>query len=474
MSTNIYFEAQDDAFQLCGQHALNNLLQGAYFTAFDLGDIGAKLDEQEQMLYNDFTKSIRKQSLYRNVSLSGSFSIDVLIAALNQINLHALSLSHPQCSSVQQHPETENGFIINYNGHWMSYRKLNNIWYNLNSITNYKFIQAQPVQISEIYLTTTLSKLYKNGYQIFVIRGQLPLDNSNASKMEELKNDYKYYKSEDIKTHSILYKLSQEKIEIYNEKQMLIALNKQKEFENNNYKFEKGFHIKWNIKPIETRDINKILHFQQYKCATCTNRLVSNFLSKTSYYLCEYLGTMHCRQCHKKDKAIIPSQVLNNLNYKTLNVCINTKEFLDKMYFIPCITIHMFNYNNKKIIKSKKLKKLKTILYELKGIKKCMCDENKLLNKSYIYDGLLSLNDIVNILTLNTLNKMEIFVNKLKIHIVKQCNICKLKGDICKICKDKNNRIYPFMCDKIISCNKCMNKYHQKCWNLKNNCVKCM
>ncbi len=142
--------------------------------------------------------------------------------------------------------------------------------------------------------------------------------------MEELKNDYKYSKFSIIKTHNILYKLSEIKCEEYNQKQMLLAIEKQKQFEmeQNNYKFEKGFHIKWNIKPIETRDTNKILQKQNYKCATCNAKLVSNFLSKTSYYLCEYLGNMHCIKCHKKDKAIIPSQILNNFNYKSLNVYI--------------------------------------------------------------------------------------------------------------------------------------------------------
>ena len=131
-SYEVYFEAQDEESALCGQHAINNLLQGAYFTAVDLGHIGTKLDEQEQSLYsideneneNDDEKLSEETSSsngynnnhnntqnnnkqihgrkrkYSNVSMEGLFSVDVLITALKQINIDALPLSHPQCSSA--------------------------------------------------------------------------------------------------------------------------------------------------------------------------------------------------------------------------------------------------------------------------------------------------------------------------------------------------------------------------------------
>ena len=120
-SQEIYFEAQDEETALCGQHAINNLLQGAYFTAIDLGAIGAKLDEQEQNLLsinedeklsteipnknnNIFTDDQQqpqtRERKYSNVSMEGLFSVDVLITALKSIKIDALPLSHPQCSSA--------------------------------------------------------------------------------------------------------------------------------------------------------------------------------------------------------------------------------------------------------------------------------------------------------------------------------------------------------------------------------------
>ena len=44
----LYFERQVAA--LCGQHCLNNLLQGAYFTEIDLAEIAQDLDRKEKAL----------------------------------------------------------------------------------------------------------------------------------------------------------------------------------------------------------------------------------------------------------------------------------------------------------------------------------------------------------------------------------------------------------------------------------------
>eukprot|EP01084_Bolivina_argentea_P063238 115522_1 len=337
MSAKIYFEAQDEEFQLCGQHSLNNLLQGAYFTAFDLGDIGATLDRQEQLLYNDKTKSIHAEMCYSNVSMSGSFSLDVLLAALNQMNIRALSLSHPECSTAHRHPEREVGFIINHAGHWVSYRKVNNAWYNLNSISNYRFVEAQPIQISELYLAAQLIKMYNHGYQIYVIRGDIPDNADNAPRADDLKHEYTWIDPSDIATHAQLYELS---MQYERQNQDLCS------------PFQKGFHIKWRITPLPSKNTNRILSEQDYQCVSCGAVLRSNFLSKTKYLYCEYTGTMHCTMCHRKEKAVLPFRVFNSLNCKPMNVCVAAKQYLDQMYTVPCVTMEMFAMN-KKIIKKK-------------------------------------------------------------------------------------------------------------------------
>lgn len=111
-SYEVYFEAQDAESALCGRHAINNLLQGAYFTSIDLGNIGAQLDAQEQQLLFDEKMDdsrnvhLRPQAAnvsnnkYSNVSLEGYFSVDVLITALKQLQIDALPLSHPECAAA--------------------------------------------------------------------------------------------------------------------------------------------------------------------------------------------------------------------------------------------------------------------------------------------------------------------------------------------------------------------------------------
>ena len=63
----IYHEKQES--KLCGQHCLNNLLQGLYFTAPDLADIAFSLDERERKLLNESHLNTRSN----NVDEFGNF-----------------------------------------------------------------------------------------------------------------------------------------------------------------------------------------------------------------------------------------------------------------------------------------------------------------------------------------------------------------------------------------------------------------
>eukprot|EP01084_Bolivina_argentea_P004499 8568_1 len=238
MSHEVYFEAQDEETSLCGQHAINNLLQGAYFTAIDLGRIGSHLDEQESNLYtidedtkqspiesnpsNNVTLELPSaaktfQSLstrdrqYSNVSMTGLFSVEVLISALKQIHIDGLPLSHPSCASANQHPDREEGFIFFCRSHWIAYRKVHNVWYNLNSQSNYLLLDPQPVRITEFYLSAQISKLQDEGFQVFVIRGAYPIAGRLAPRANDLQGTYAWYQSADIKSHVELDKESRQK-----------------------------------------------------------------------------------------------------------------------------------------------------------------------------------------------------------------------------------------------------------------------
>ena len=58
-------------------------------------------------------------------------------------------------------------FICNSEKHWFSIRKINKIWYNLNSTNSY------PEIISDFYLSAFLQNIKENGYTIFLVKGNI-------------------------------------------------------------------------------------------------------------------------------------------------------------------------------------------------------------------------------------------------------------------------------------------------------------
>jgi len=64
---------------------------------------------------------------------------------------------------------TKYAFICNSSDHWFSLRKIDNIWYNLNS-TN----KRMPEIISDFYLEAFLISVKNQGYQIFSVEGNFP------------------------------------------------------------------------------------------------------------------------------------------------------------------------------------------------------------------------------------------------------------------------------------------------------------
>mmetsp|Transcript_41382 Transcript_41382/g.68099 ORF Transcript_41382/g.68099 Transcript_41382/m.68099 type:complete len:468 (-) Transcript_41382:73-1476(-) len=92
--------------------------------------------------------------------------------------------------------------------HWIAYRKINAVWYDLNSSPNYLLIDPQPVRITEFFLSAQLSKLQDEGFQVYVIRGQLPTLGRLAPKTHELQGEYAWVQAADIKSHVELDKTS--------------------------------------------------------------------------------------------------------------------------------------------------------------------------------------------------------------------------------------------------------------------------
>jgi ataxin-3 len=71
----LYHEPQLSS--LCGVHALNNLLQGPYFGAGDLAEVGARIDATEARLLHGSAYTDRPLSARHVDAYSGDFSIEV-------------------------------------------------------------------------------------------------------------------------------------------------------------------------------------------------------------------------------------------------------------------------------------------------------------------------------------------------------------------------------------------------------------
>ena len=162
--TFIYHEIQESA--LCGQHALNNLLQSKVFTEMDLAEVAQMLDAQEATL--GLGSTIPGQS--SNVDSTGNFSIQVLRAALQSShNIELVTWSEEVQKTNRVNPLQEDGFVVNRREHWFAVRKIGSRWYNLNSTIE------RPEYINDSSLVNFMGQLRADGFMIFIpTRGMLP------------------------------------------------------------------------------------------------------------------------------------------------------------------------------------------------------------------------------------------------------------------------------------------------------------
>ncbi|KAL7509522.1 hypothetical protein ACHAXN_006862 [Cyclotella atomus] len=192
----IYHERQDAL--LCGQHALNNLLQKNEFNPSILADIAIQLDQMElaYMSQNneggvnskDYLKRVAEGS--GNVDESGNFSIEVLRSAL--MSRHGLELPNIRQQGVSSMEITNmSGFICNRSSHWFAIRKINGRFWNLNS-TN-----ERPELISHFNLAKEMEGLQDEGYSVFCVVDALPPPCTSESMMDQGLPQY-WWKESDL------------------------------------------------------------------------------------------------------------------------------------------------------------------------------------------------------------------------------------------------------------------------------------
>jgi len=159
----VYFEEQVAA--LCGQHLLNNLLQGNLVTLDSLAAVAADLDRNEQQL------GLGLQG--QNVDLSGNFSIQVLQRCLEPFGV-ALSqepavLAKAVDDAVDKPWNKAPGFVFNLNEHWFCVRKLaDGKLYKLDSM------EPRPSVVGAIYMRELVGSLVAQGYSVYATETALP------------------------------------------------------------------------------------------------------------------------------------------------------------------------------------------------------------------------------------------------------------------------------------------------------------
>jgi ataxin-3 len=183
----IYFEKQSDD-RLCGLHCINSLLQGPYFNIIQLSEIGMKLDEEEQKLFG------KNYTSHNNVDDSGNYNIQVLTKALNIYNCKVDNLKRNEAISLLEKQKNLEALIFNSSSHWFAIRKIDGIWFNLNSTNSF----PGPEIISEFYLSAFIQGTEDAGYTNFLIKNLPKLPDLNSEIYDNLLPYQNLVKYEDI------------------------------------------------------------------------------------------------------------------------------------------------------------------------------------------------------------------------------------------------------------------------------------
>jgi ataxin-3 len=168
---SIYFEKQHDL--MCGQHALNMLVQHNAFDASHFTKYVEILDKREMELTGTSQDSFKSQ----NADLSGFFSIQVLTEALLSRLLLIFDVNKPQYAHYMFQPEEAQAFLVNHSQHWFTLRRFGDMWFILNSISSGPKFIATPL------LQPYFAKLIENGASIYVVEGDLGLSNADVAAM---------------------------------------------------------------------------------------------------------------------------------------------------------------------------------------------------------------------------------------------------------------------------------------------------
>lgn len=203
---DVYIFHEKQVAALCGQHCLNNLLQGSYFTAAGLAAIAQDLDDEEVRLLQSHVDVVASSGspaagdpsstvgtttspfVSSNVDDSGNFSISVLQQALSMsfgLSMQRVSSGSPVLSQICRGPA--GAFVANFQSHWFPLSRLTadpkRRWFNLDST------KGQPEIVGDFYLEAFVGQLLRQGYSLFQISGVFPEPMRPPSSAEEARAD---------------------------------------------------------------------------------------------------------------------------------------------------------------------------------------------------------------------------------------------------------------------------------------------
>ena len=182
----VYFEKQSND-RLCGVHCLNALLQAPFFDPVMLSEIGLKLDEMERELLGSSISNT-------NVDDDGNYNIQVLTNALNLYGCEVRALKPREAISLLEKYEKVEALIFNSGTHWYAIRKIDNVWFNLNSTNSY----PGPEIISDFYLSAFIQGAEDIGYSNFLVTNLPKLPDIHSTTYAHLQDYQRLVKYEDI------------------------------------------------------------------------------------------------------------------------------------------------------------------------------------------------------------------------------------------------------------------------------------
>jgi len=169
----IYHEKQIP--NLCGLHAVNNLLQFGYFDRSSFDSVAQQLDQQERSMGMTFASG---EGNYRG---DGFYNVTVLQKTLQNSGFEMSPVISGDWKKDAEKHSHEVGFIFNKEEHWFCYRRIHEEWFMINST------QHRPVHFRMHELGSAVNFAVADGFGVYVVRGEFPkcgLEN-NGPKLEE-------------------------------------------------------------------------------------------------------------------------------------------------------------------------------------------------------------------------------------------------------------------------------------------------